>query len=92
MTDPYRPIACGLHDELQLRALRRSRVTLRYRLPDDVAPGAAGGEGAEVRVVTDRVVDVRTRSGAEYLALASGEEIRLDRLVEVDGIPFGDAY
>jgi len=88
MADPYRPIACGLHDELQLRAMRRIAVTLRYR-------GDAGGDAPEgessVRQRAGRVVDVRTRDGAEYLVLDDGAEIRLDRLVEVDGIHFGDA-
>ena len=88
MSEPYRPIACGLHDELQLRALRRSTVTLRYR---DGGSGGAPGAEAPIREGTGRVVDVRTRDGAEYLLLDVGTEIRLDRLVEVDGIPFGDA-
>lgn len=81
MSEPYRPIACALHDELQLRAMRRSLVSLRVR--DD-----SGGGQREVR---DRVVDVRTREGAEFLVLESGEEIRLDRLMEVDGIRFSRA-
>ena len=49
----YTPIACGLHDELQLRALRGRPVPL-------------------------------TVTGED-----SGREVRLDRLVEVDGIAFG---
>lgn len=88
MADPYRPIACGLHDELQLRAMRRIAVTLRYREDDG---GDAPGDEPTVRERAGRVVDVRTRAGAEYLVLDDGTEIRLDRLVEVDGIHFGDA-
>lgn len=81
MTAPYRPIDCALHDELQLRALRRTVVSLSFR---------EEGRGG-VRSVSGRLVDVRTRNGAEYLSLESGAEIRLDLLVEVDGIPFGHA-
>jgi Rho-binding antiterminator len=73
----YRPIACGLHDELQLRALQRRPVLLRWCEPDGTP-----------RVVTEAIVDVFTRGGAEYLRTAPGTEIRLDRLSEVDGIAF----
>lgn len=75
---PYRPIDCGLHDELQLRAMRGRPVDLRYLAPDGTP-----------RARVDRLVDVFTKAGAEYVDTASGEVIRLDRLVEVDGIAFG---
>ncbi len=75
---PYRPIDCGLHDELQLRALRGRPVDLRYLTPNGTP-----------RALVDRLVDVFTKAGAEYVGTASGEVIRLDRLVEVDGIAFG---
>lgn len=73
----YRPIDCGLHDELQLRALRSRPVQLRWT-EDDGTPCEE----------TDRIADVFSRGGAEYLATAGGREIRLDRLTEVDGIAF----
>ncbi|MDT8340251.1 MAG: uracil-DNA glycosylase family protein [Longimicrobiales bacterium] len=85
---PYRPIDCGLHDELQLRAMRRALVTLRYR-PE--APADTVGAEVGDRCVTARVVDVHTRGRAEFLVLDSGLEIRLDALLEVDGIAFGAA-
>lgn len=78
---PYRPIACGLHDELLLRALRRTPVPIAFL-------GPRGG----VRKRRGVPVDVRTRDAAEYLLLADGTEIRLDRLVQVDGIPFDGAF
>lgn len=77
---PYHPIDCALHDELQLRALRRTRVGIRVQ--------DGSGPPEELNGV---VVDVLSRDGAEYLVLEGGREIRLDRLVEVDGIPFADA-
>ncbi len=75
MTDPYRPIDCGLHDRLLAAATLRRRVALRFRGPD----------GAPVDA-HDRIVDVFTRGGAEYLRTEDGAEVRLDRLVEVDGV------
>lgn len=74
----YHPIDCGLHDELQLRAMRGRPVAVRF-VDADGTP--------HTRV--DRLVDVFTKDGAEYVGTASGEVIRLDRLVEVDGIAFG---
>lgn len=77
--DAYRPIACSLHDRLEILALRGRPVTLRVREPD-------GG----VRELEDRVVDWVARDGAEWVVTGGGEEIRLDRLVAVDGVVFGE--
>lgn len=74
----YEPIACGLHDELQLLVLKGRPVAVVYR--------EAGGE---LREVTARLLDVSTRDGAEWLALDTAAAVRLDHLVEVDGRPFG---
>lgn len=77
--DAYRPIACSLHDRLELVALRGRTVALRVREPD-----------GDVRELEDRVVDWVARDGAQWVVTGAGEEIRLDRLVAVDGIEFGD--
>lgn len=78
MTDrPYRPIDCGLHDLLLDRATRRLSVEIVHHGPDGVE-----------RVVIDRIVDVYTEAGAEYLRSAAGVVIRLDDLLRVDGIDF----
>jgi Rho-binding antiterminator len=76
----YRPIACALHDRLEAACLRRRSVPVTWRDGDGHTHTAA---------VTPR--DVRTRAGAEYLvADHDGEtlEIRLDRLLRVDGLQF----
>lgn len=82
VTRPYRPIACSLHDELQLRALRGTPVSVRVRGP---------GDGGEEEVCHGRITDLTSRDGAEYLVMESGRRFRLDQLLEVDGIAFGDA-
>lgn len=72
-TTDYRPVSCDLHSELELLAMRRARVRLDARLPD-----------GELRDLDCRVLDVRTRDGAEYLELqdAAGRclSCRLDAL------------
>jgi transcriptional antiterminator Rof (Rho-off) len=75
--DAYTPIACGLHDELQLLALRGSEVRIVAR---DHTGGAVTLEG--------RAADVLSRGGAEWLVLADGTFIRLDHITTVDGRPF----
>ena len=75
---PYHPIDCGLHDELQLLVMRGRTVEVRV----------AGGPDGDDRTVTDTLADVYSKDGAEWLRLGSGETVRLDRLVEVDGRAF----
>lgn len=77
MNRPYVPIACDLHDELLLRALRGRPVRVVWRTADGT-----------VRERTDAIRDVVSRGGAEVLILGDGGEVRLDRLVTVDGISF----
>lgn len=72
---PYTPIDCNAYDELTVRITRGRPVTVRWRETD-------GGEAA----CTEVLADVFTRGEEEFLRLASGREIRLDRLIEVDGI------
>lgn len=55
------------------------RSTIRWR-PRPTSPVAS---------LEDRLVTIRARGGVERLATACGEEIRLDRLVTVDGVDFG---
>lgn len=75
-SDTYRPIDCGVHDELLARATLGRPAELVY----------VDQNGAR-RTVTDRIVDVFARNRAEYLKLACGLEIRLDKLVALDGTP-----
>ena len=79
--DRGQPAAAGdnwVADEIAFnwRPTLKRRVLLRY----DAGDGQVE-ESAEI-------VDVRTRGGAEYLLLSSGTEVRLDRVVSMDGLPF----
>lgn len=80
MDNDYRPIDCSLHDQIELLALRGRPVVLRVREPDGTT-----------REIEDTVVDWVARDGVEWVITGAGEEIRMDRLVTVDGIEFGDA-
>ncbi len=72
---PYHPISCDFHSELELRALRRQPVEIRYRNEDGTQTTA-----------TAPIAGLYTRKGEEFLLLPNGQEIRLDRLISVDGL------
>jgi len=74
MEHPYTPINCSFYDELTALALLRKECEIVYSQPS----------GEESRTL-DIITDVFTRGQEEYLLLASGAEIRLDRLISVDG-------
>ena len=74
---PYVPVACGFHDRLEHHAVRGVPVEVVWREAD-----------AERRAVTT-VADVAARDGADWVRLGTGDEVRADRLVSVDGVAPG---
>jgi Rho-binding antiterminator len=74
VTDHYQPISCDFHDELESLAVMRRRCEIVYR---DIS--------GEPITVEDCIEDVYAKNKEEFLKLKSGLEIRLDRLIEVDG-------
>ena len=80
MHDDYSPIDCALHDHLEASATLGVRVHITYV-----------DEAGAIHETDDRIADVFARVGAEYVKLAGGLEIRLDRLETVDGVRFGSS-
>ncbi|MEZ4963209.1 MAG: Rho-binding antiterminator [Saprospiraceae bacterium] len=74
-TLPYQPISCDFHSELELLALRRTTVEIRYR----------NGEGVET-IEHAPLLDLYTRNREEFLLLPNNREIRLDQLISVNGL------
>jgi Rho-binding antiterminator len=72
---PYQPISCDFHSELELLALRRIVCPIRY----------LGEQGSTIEIEAC-ISDLYTRNGEEFLLLPGGREIRLDRLISVNGI------
>jgi len=70
----YCPIPCEFHDRLEGLATVRKLTCVRYRDRDGV-----------LQQRDAIIADVFARAGAEYVSLNSGEVLRLDQLVEVDG-------
>ena len=70
----YHPIACDFHDLLEALATARKPAVILF----------LDAEGT-VQQRTAILTDVWAREGAEYLSTSTGETVRLDRLVAVDG-------
>jgi transcriptional antiterminator Rof (Rho-off) len=73
-TDGYQPIACGFYDKLGLRMMRGTPCRLVFETDD-------GREAVEALID-----DLYTEGDAEYVRLADGTTIRLDRIVKVDEV------
>ena len=73
----YSPIACALHDSLELAALRGLPVHLVFQ-----------GADGELHCGSFTIRDIRSRDGAEWLLTEPPGEIRLDRIVTMDGEKF----
>jgi Rho-binding antiterminator len=73
-TEPYRPISCDYHDELEAAAMHKDRVELEFEL-----------EGVPQREL-GTVDDVYTAGGAEFVRFQAGDgpvEIRLDHIISM---------
>lgn len=75
----YQPINCEFHDVLESLATTRKHVDVEYLDIDGV-----------LQKQYALILDVYVRDRAEYLGLSSGETLRLDRIVAVNGIKLAD--
>ncbi|MHA6202934.1 hypothetical protein ACXU4B_00750 [Dyella soli] len=79
LPSPYVPISCEFHDLLEALATTGRPAQMGFR-------DAAG----EVQRRMASIVDVFARDAAEYLSTSTGETVRLDQLLDVDGAPLPD--
>lgn len=79
MTEPYQPIPCAQHEQLEFSVLSRQRLNLEYR------------KGGAVHREKICPLDVYTRDGAEWLKFKGEEgiaqEIRLDAIKHFQVLP-----
>ena len=73
-SDHYVPINCEFHDVLESLATTRRPAQIKFR-----------GVDGDVEQRDATIIDVYARDGIEYLAISTGEILRLDQLLEVDG-------
>lgn len=75
----YIPVSCEFHDRLEDLATLRKQASISF-----VDDGGAPQQRSAV------IQDVFARQGPDYVTLSSGDTVRLDRLVEVDGYKLAD--
>lgn len=67
----YTPINCSIYDQIEIFAMRKTPVEL-----------IVNQEGAEVKL-EGLIVDINALKEGEFLTMASGQEIRLDRVISL---------
>jgi Rho-binding antiterminator len=72
---PYQPISCSFHDLLLEKATFKAYCKIQYF-----------SEIQEFQTVNAVIKDVFTRHKAEWMELADGTTVRLDKIVAVDGL------
>ena len=77
----YCLVDCGFHAQLEALATLRQICQISYRT-----------ETGKIVEVQDQIVDVYAANKADFLKLKDGVEIRLDRLISVNGQPTRFAY
>lgn len=73
---PYTPISCDYHSELEWLALQKKSCNIVY----------LGADGSQQHIRA-RIADILTREQQEFILLDNGSRIRLDALISVDGKP-----
>jgi Rho-binding antiterminator len=77
MEKEYKPIACGLYDELELRALRKKTIKLTFQ-----------NDKNDNEIIECIIADLFSKDKIEFLKTNDGKIIRLDDVLEIDGIIF----
>lgn len=72
-TKTYKPVDCSFYDELELIALRGGPADIYY---DN--SGTVSRKNGVIR-------SLESKSGAEFMILTDGTEIRLDYLISING-------
>ena len=76
--DTYKPIDCGLYDEIELFAIKKIPVFLVYH----------SDQGTIIKTL-QRILDTQTTAlKEEYLILKNGTKVRMDRLISIEHISF----
>lgn len=76
MADLYHPVSCSFYDHLEALATLKRVVKIHFvnDLEDQIS-------------VEGMIVDFEIADKAEYLVLHTGQKIRLDKLINVEGNP-----
>jgi Rho-binding antiterminator len=74
MKQPYKKVSCDFYDELEALAVMHKDCNIAF-----------WDENQVKAIIRDRIKNLYTSEGIEYLETRNGFKIRLDKLIEVDG-------
>jgi len=74
MENKYKPVACHFYDELEAAAVKRVLNKIVYF------------DENEEKTVEDYLIDLKTIEKQEFMILKSGLQIRLDKIVDFNGL------
>ena len=79
MTDKYIPVSCEFHDELTTLATRREPVKI-----------FVFNEKGTLDAISGNIEDIYTRNGEEFLLVKNNKQVRLDKIITLNGKPGPD--
>ena len=74
MDNKYHAISCHFYDELEVLAVKKIIAKITYF------------ENENEMTIEDLIVDFKTKNKEEFLILKNGTQIRLDKIVRINGI------
>jgi Rho-binding antiterminator len=72
--EDYKPVNCDFYDELEALATLKKESEIVFRADNEAKS-----------IIRGRILDLYTRDRVEYMKLNNGLEIRLDRIIEING-------
>ena len=75
--EPYQPIDCNLYDYLEAWAVKNTDCEVLYM-----------SEQNEEARFTKKIKDLRVKNKVEYVEWDDGSIMRLDQLIEINGVRF----
>lgn len=72
---PYHPIDCSFYDRIEAAIVLRTPVLLEF-VEADNSPVTK-----QIHLINTRIAD-----GEEYVILENGQEVRMDRIISLNGI------
>ena len=74
MNEEYKRLSCDFYDELEALAVMNKDVEIEFWT-----------ENETISILHDRIKNLYTKEGVEYMETAKGSIIRLDKLIKVAG-------
>lgn len=75
LQNAYRPIDCSYYDYLEFFATTKKQIPVKFKTPKN-----------QTVTLQTQILNLITQNGEEFMQLASGDYVRLDHIIEIDGI------